>query len=179
MIPRYPHVRIRLSSSEARRKCTGFYVLLHLVRINTTKNEQHETTMKIVKESMDINNNLHNHSIHKGGPVAGCAEYQGRWWHHKGVLQPKERRCCARAGLRRWNIAKAPTTCLHTTCTMIKSLPYTTGRLLCALKVSLTGRITFPEPSGHTTGNGRHPVPCAAPIDFYQCSGDSLRVRLF
>jgi len=52
-------------------------VLLQLVRINTTENKQHEITMKMVKESMDINNNLHNLSIYIGGLVAGCAWHLG------------------------------------------------------------------------------------------------------
>jgi len=56
-------------------------------------------------------------------------------------------------GLHRWNVAKALTTCLHTACTMIKSLPYTTGRLLWALKACLTWGIVLVR--SHSPHDGR------------------------
>jgi len=90
MTPRYPHVRTGLSSCEPRRKCTRFYTILQLVRIEVNEKPAIKASMKMVKELMDINNNLHNLSIHIGGPVARRAGPLGPWAASKGASQPRD-----------------------------------------------------------------------------------------
>jgi len=74
MTPQNPHVRTSLSSCEARRKCTGFYTLFQLVRIEVNQKPAIKASMKMVKETTDINNILHTLSIHIDEDIVRCAQ---------------------------------------------------------------------------------------------------------